>query len=193
MELKMRIYSVLVVSASAEFRRSVSALLPAAKYAPITFAPGVSAAKRAVSERDFDFVIVQTPLPDDVGLRFAFDLAGRKNTVTLLILPPELYEQTVDHAEEQGVFVLSRPLSKQSFLTAVSWITSARERLRKVEQKTQSMEEKMEEIRLINRAKWKLIDRQNLTEAEAHRMIEKLAMDRCVTKKIIAQEILQNG
>lgn len=191
MELKMRMYSVLVVSASAEFLRSVSALLPAAKYAPITFAHGISAAKRAVSERDFDFVIVQAPLTDDVGLRFAFDLAGRKNTVTLLILPPELYEETVGRAEEQGVFAVSRPLSKQSFLTAVSWITSARELLRKVEQKTQSMEEKMEEIRLINRAKWKLISEQNLTEAEAHRMIEKLAMDRCVTKKTIAQEILQ--
>ena len=192
MELKMRMYSVLVVSASAEFRRSVSALLPAARYAPISFAAGVSAAKRAVSERDFDFVVVQAPLPDDVGLRFAFDLGGRKNTVTLLILPPELYGETVGHAEEQGVFVLSRPLSKQSFLTAISWITSARERLRMVEQKTQSMEEQMEEIRLINRAKWKLIGEQNLTEAEAHRRIEKLAMDRCVTKKVIAQEILQN-
>ena len=50
----------------------------------------------------------------------------------------------------------------------------------------------MEEIRLINRAKWKLIGEKNLTEAEAHRYIEKLAMDRCVTRRAIAQEILSD-
>ncbi|MBR0081854.1 MAG: response regulator [Clostridia bacterium] len=192
MEWKIRVYRVLVVSASAEFRRSVTALLPSSRFAPIAYASNVSAAKRAVSERDFDFVIVHTPLPDDVGLRFAFDLAGKKNTVTLLILPPDLYENAAGQAEEQGVFVLSKPLSKPLVLTAISWMTSAREQLRKAEQKTQSVEEKMEEIRLINRAKWKLIGEKNLTEAEAHRYIEKLAMDRCVTRRAIAQEILSD-
>ena len=48
----------------------------------------------------------------------------------------------------------------------------------------------MEEIRIVNRAKWMLIDRLHLTEQEAHRMIEKRAMDRCVTRRVIAEEIL---
>ena len=54
-----------------------------------------------------------------------------------------------------------------------------------------AIEEKMEEIRLVNRAKWLLIGELNMTEQEAHRYIEKQAMDRCVSRKIIAEQILQ--
>ena len=42
----------------------------------------------------------------------------------------------------------------------------------------------------MNRAKWRLIQEQGLTEQEAHRYIEKQAMDRCVTRRTVAEEIL---
>ena len=48
----------------------------------------------------------------------------------------------------------------------------------------------MEEIRLVNRAKWRLIEVLKMTEAQAHRYIEKQAMDRCVNRRTIASEIL---
>ena len=48
----------------------------------------------------------------------------------------------------------------------------------------------MEEIRLVNRAKWLLIEQLRMTESEAHRYIEKQAMDRCVTKLSIAENII---
>ena len=49
----------------------------------------------------------------------------------------------------------------------------------------------MEEIRAVNRAKWLLISEINMDEPEAHRYIEKQAMDRCVSKKEIAEEIIK--
>ena len=51
-------------------------------------------------------------------------------------------------------------------------------------------EEKMKEIRLVNRAKWVLIDELKMSEADAHRYIEKQAMDRCVSRRKIAEEII---
>ena len=54
-----------------------------------------------------------------------------------------------------------------------------------------SMEDKMAEIRLINRAKWVLIEKQGMSEQDAHRYIEKQAMDRCVPKRVVAEEILR--
>ena len=48
----------------------------------------------------------------------------------------------------------------------------------------------MSEIRIVNRAKLLLISEKNLTETQAHRYIEKQAMDRCMTKKAIAEEII---
>lgn len=51
----------------------------------------------------------------------------------------------------------------------------------------------MAEIRLVNRAKWLLIQQHGMTEAEAHHFIEKQAMDRCVKRKVIAEEIIGKG
>ena len=49
----------------------------------------------------------------------------------------------------------------------------------------------MNEIRLVNRAKWLLISELNMTEANAHRYIEKQAMDRCVSRRQVAEEIIK--
>lgn len=62
---------------------------------------------------------------------------------------------------------------------------------KKHRKKTLSIEEKMEEIRIVNRAKWLLISELKLDESEAHRYIEKQAMDRCVSKKTVAKEIIK--
>ena len=59
------------------------------------------------------------------------------------------------------------------------------------EKKTLSVEEKMEEIRIVNRAKWLLISELKMDEPQAHRYIEKQAMDRCISRKEIAEEIIR--
>ena len=49
----------------------------------------------------------------------------------------------------------------------------------------------MKEIRIVNRAKWLLVSELKMTEPDAHRYIEKQAMDRCVSKRQIAEEIIK--
>ena len=49
----------------------------------------------------------------------------------------------------------------------------------------------MEEIRIVNKAKWTLIDNLKMTEEEAHRYIEKQAMNERATKRKIAENIIK--
>ena len=191
MSLKERVYSVLIVSAAESFNDALSALLPNSKYSPTHFVSNISTAKRALAERAFDFVIINSPLPDDVGTRYAIDTANSEESVVLLMVRTELQEEIYDKVAEHGVFVLPKPTSKPTMMTALSWLSSAREKLRKTEKKTLSIEEKMEEIRIVNRAKWLLIGELKLDEPEAHRYIEKQAMDRCISKRIVAEEIIK--
>ena len=188
---KERIYSVLVVSASESFNNAITALLPESKYSPICFATSLSAAKRTFTERTIDYVIINSPLPDDNGARFAIDICETKSTVVLLMVRAELYEEIYDKVAEHGVFTLAKPISKPMINTALSWMSSARERLRSMEKKTLSINEKMEEIRIVNRAKWLLISELKMSEPEAHRYVEKQAMDLCVTKRQVAEEIIK--
>ena len=191
MSLKERVYSVLIVSAAEGFNDALATLLPTSKYSPTNFVSNISAAKRALAERAFDFVIINSPLPDDIGTRFAIDTGSSKETVVLLMVRAELQAEIYDKVAEHGVFVLPKPTSKPTMAVALSWLSSAREKLRKTEKKTLSIEEKMEEISIVNLAKWLLISELKMDEQGAHRYIEKQAMDRCISKRIVAEEIIK--
>ena len=190
MSLKERVYSVLVISAKENFNASLQSLLPESKYAPVQMVSSVSLAKRVLLERSFDFVFINTPLPDDFGTRFAIEISGNKGTVILLLVRNEVYEEVCDKVTEYGILTLPKPASKQMVAHTLNFMAGIRERLRKLEKKSLSMEEKMKEIRLVNRAKWVLIDELKMSEADAHHYIEKQAMDRCVSRREIAEEII---
>ena len=108
-----------------------------------------------------------------------------------LVLLKELYDGVRDKTAEHGVYTLAKPFSRPLITLALDWMASTRERLRKLEKKTLSVEEKMEEIRLVNRAKWLLIAELKMDEPLAHRYIEKQAMDRCISKREVAKEIIK--
>jgi response regulator NasT len=55
----------------------------------------------------------------------------------------------------------------------------------------ESLQAKMEEMRLVNRAKLILVQRFKMSEKDAHRFIEKNAMDRCVKRRTIAESIIR--
>ena len=193
MSLKERIYSVLVVSAAEKLNTAFLSLLPESHFQPVRVVSSVSAAKRAWSERSYDYVVINSPLPDDAGTRFAIDTGDAKGTVVLLLVRAEVHDDVREKVVEHGVFTLAKPLSRPLLSLALDWMESARERLRGLEKKTLSVEEKMEEIRIVNRAKWLLISELNMDEPQAHRYIEKQAMDRCVPKKTVAAEIVRGA
>lgn len=190
MGLEERVYSVLVVSASENFNSALSPLLPEVSFSPVHFISGIGAAQRILADRAFDFVFVNSPLPDDPGVRFSIDACAAGGTVVLLLVKSEAYPGTYDRVSPHGVFTLSKPTSLSSLTQALHWMTSARERLRRAEQKTLSIEEKMEEIRLVNRAKWLLIGELKMDEHHAHRYLEKQAMDQCISKRQAAENII---
>lgn len=186
-----RCYSVLLVSSSARLNGSMLPLLAGSQYQqPIAVAATVAGARRALLERRFDLVLINTPMPDDFGTQLALDVCENTGSGVLLLVKAEHYPDINARVSDFGVLTVSKPTTAQIMMQSLRLLRSTRERLRRMEQKTATLERKMEEIRIVNRAKWMLIDRLHLTEQEAHRLIEKRAMDRCVTRRVIAEEIL---
>mgnify|MGYP002572720655 CR=1 FL=1 len=183
-------YSVLLVSASAKFMDSVLPLLPERSFSPITKAPDVSSARRCLLERSYDLLIINAPLPDEFGTNFALDICQSTQTGVLLLVRAEQYPDVSARVGASGVMTLQKPTNPAIFSSTLRLLCATRERLRRMEQKTATLEEKMAEIRLINRAKWVLIEQLKMTENEAHKFIERQAMDRCVTRRTIAENIL---
>ena len=184
-------YRILVVTAVAKFREQLTPLLPESVSFTLDLAASINEAQRKATDRTYDFVIVNTPLPDDFGVRFSIDVSTRSGTVAMLLVHTDFYDAVYGKVFEHGVFVLRRPTSPALVRQAFDWLLATRERLRSLEQKSVSLQDKMDEIRLVNRAKWALISHLNMTEDAAHRYIEKQAMDRCVPKRTIAEDILR--
>ena len=190
MELTEHCYSVLLVSSSEKFNRSLLELLPADTYLPVTAVGDVTGARRALLERSFDLAIINTPLPDDFGTRLALDICDGSGTGILLLVRAEHFPDINARVSPFGVLALSKPTTSQMLTQSLSLLCGTRERLRRMEQRTASLEDKMEEIRIVNRAKCVLIEQLKMTEQEAHRYLEKQAMERCVTRRSVAESIL---
>ena len=86
MSLKERTYSILVVSSTDSFASAFIGSLPEIRYYPVLTASSVSAAKRMLKEKSFDFVIINSPLSDDIGVRFAIDLCSSRQIAVLLLV-----------------------------------------------------------------------------------------------------------
>lgn len=186
-----RTYSVLLVSASAAFDRTVSDLLPRNDFWPVNMVKSCGEARRALLDKEYDIVLINAPLHDDFGMRLAIDVCNTSHAGVLLCVKSDLYNDVYSKVTPHGALTLSKPTSLPMVTHSLRVLCAIRERLRKLEAKQQSVEERIEEIRLVNRAKWLLIQCLNMTEAQAHRYIEKQSMDTRTSKREVAQDIIK--
>jgi response regulator NasT len=184
-------YSVLLVSSLEKLNQSMTKLLPGTEYEPVRVVKSVSEARRRLLERDFDLIVINAPLPDGFGVQLALDAAGETQSGVLLTVRQEQFEGVYFRCLSAGVITLSRPTTAPMLTQQFHTLCAIRERLRLRAQREQTVEEKMAEIRLINRAKWQLIQ-QGMSEEEAHRYLTRLAMDRRITKAAAAAALLKD-
>ena len=191
MVFQERTYSVLIVTASDSFTEKIMPLLPVTDYWPVTTAHSNSEARRRIVETAFDIVLINAPLPDDFGMRLAIDICTGSGAGVLLMVRNDQFDDVYARVVSYGVLTLSRPTSMRMVAQNLRILCATRERMRRMEEKQTAVEEKIDEIRLVNRAKWLLIECLGMTEPEAHRYIEKQSMDRRVTKREVAQAVIK--
>lgn len=189
--MKKRTYNVMLLSSSSTFHAVIKSLLAPSNYPSICSAYSVQIAKELLQKQQFDLVLVDTPLSDASGKLFALEACKEKSTIVLLFVKQDLLDEVNNEVIEHGIFTLAKPTSKAVIAQALTWMTSAREHLRISENKTHLIEQKIDDIRIINRAKWLLISELKLSESDAHHYIEKQAMDRCTSKREIAEDIIK--
>ena len=181
-------HSILIVSTSEQFDTIVKKSLTG--YLTIDTAKSGAAARRRLSERDYDLLVVNTPLPDELGTQIGLDFAEQGSMSILYITPKEIFEEVLEQVTDQGIMVLPKPAPKGHIDKAVRYLTAMQNRFKKIQKKTVSVEEKMEEIRIVSRAKLLLVERRHLSEEEAHRMIGKEAMDHGISRRQVAEKLL---
>ncbi|MBP3810434.1 MAG: ANTAR domain-containing protein [Clostridiales bacterium] len=183
-------YSVLLVSSNEKMTSSLSVFLSREDYGPVVTSESVSAARRLVSQRDFDIVIINTPLKDEIGINFAIEIADSSSSSVMLLVKADMFDEVSYKMQDCGVFTLAKPVNSTVLGYSMKMMCSTRERLLRMEQKQKTFEEKLEEIKIVNRAKIILVENLSMSEEEAHKFIEKNAMNERKSKVFIAKKII---
>ncbi len=181
--------SILLVSSSEKGRSAVSQLLTGA--GQVYTAANGSEARRILSQTDFSLIVINAPLIDEPGHELAVMITENSTAGVILLVKCDLADELSDRLEPYGVFVVGKPLNRALFYQAVRLTLATRNRLLGLRSENIKLQTKIEEIRLIDRAKCALIQYLKMTEPQAHRYIEKQAMDMRKTRREVAENILK--
>jgi len=183
--------AVLVVSCTEKSAALFSDALAAASIKYITVIASAGEARRVLLDKDFDIVIIDAPLPDESGETLARHIAAKGLSQVIFAVSSEHFNAMCSVCQGDGVLTIPKPFDKNFFWSVLSLARSVSIKLKRMHDENAKLKQRIEDIRIIDRAKCVLISNLSLTEQEAHRFIEKQAMDLRSTKRAIAEEILK--
>ena len=142
-------------------------------------------------ERSFDLVVVDAPLRDESGEDLSRRIASESIAQVIIAVKSEYYSAISAICGADGVLTVSKPMDKTFFWSTLALAKSTHARMVSMHAENMRLQQKIEDIRITDRAKCILISYMNMSEQEAHRFIEKQAMDMRSTKRAVAEGILR--
>jgi len=183
--------SVLIVSDIEEDTAFFTVMLNAASCHQVICHKSAETARRLLQKQNFDLVIVNSPLADESGESFSRAVASKGVSQVILIVKSESFNTVSAACEEDGVLTISKPVDKTVFWSALSLVKSVQGKIKRIQAENAQLKQKIEDIRVIDRAKCILISSMKMSEQESHRYIEKQAMDMRSSRRIVAEGILK--
>ena len=181
----------LIVSSSEKGTSFIKEMLNAASIQDIADLASCGEARRMLIERAFDLVVVNAPLRDESGEDFSRHVATNSLSQVILIVNHEFFEAASAACEVDGILTVSKPVNRALFWSALKLANAAQGRLKRMQDENSRLKQQIEDIRIIDRAKCLLISYLSMSEQEAHRYIEKQAMDMRSTRRGVAEGILK--
>jgi len=185
--MNSEVTSVLIVTKDEKISSLISQMLVAPLF-EVTLCADFNDARRKASELNYKIIIVD--VGDGEGTDFATDISETPSTI-LLLAPNHLFDQISYRVEAFGVLTLSKPFDTFYFYNMIKIALAVQAKVQRLQFQAIRLKEKMEEIRLVNRAKMLIMTNLTMTEEEAHHYIEKEAMNRCIKRLAVAEEIIR--
>ncbi len=166
-------------------------MLKAVSCRKIVTVPTSGEARRMLLERSFDYCIINAPLRDESGEGLSRYIASKGTCQVILVVKAEVYDELSALVEDLGVITISKPINRGLFWSALKLAKAVHKNMRLMQSENSRLVQKIEDIRIIDRAKCILISNMGMSEQEAHKYIEKNAMDMRMTKRAVAEGILR--
>jgi response regulator NasT len=183
--------NALVISNSEKGTDFIIEVLSSASINDITTLKTCGEARMLLSEREIDLVVINAPLSDETGEGLARQIVTESTTQAILIVKHEYFDDISAACAQDGVLTVAKPINMVVFTSALKLAGSVQSRLRLVFAENTKLKQKIEDVRIVNRAKLLLLSHLKMSERDAHRYIEKQAMDMRSTRRAVAEGILR--
>lgn len=183
--------NALIVSSTEAGVKALFDLMRELRLQDVQFAMNGGEARRRLSGKNYDLAVINTPLRDEFGSDLACHIAETTVAGVVLLVKAGRAAEINAKVESSGVFVLEKPISRSMFQYTMRMMGAMEQRLHLLKRENMKLQSRIEEIRLVDRAKLVLIECLKMSEENAHYYIEHQAMNMRCTKAEIAQSIIR--
>ncbi len=182
---------VFVISSNENFHRYVRENLPDGDFTVSGGAVSCTEARQKMMDSRCAVILINIPLADECGTELASDLAENTTSSVIAVVKNEQEPEFRQSLEPAGIFVLGRPFPHTTFHQALYDAASAYARTQIISQENERLQIKLIDLRIVNRAKYALIQYLGMTEEQAHKYIEQQAMNQRISKRKAAENVLK--
>lgn len=180
-------YTVLLVSQDDKVTSQIKAFLASPMF-ELSHTENFYEASRLSESRQFDIIIADSN--DGYETDFAINISDTDSTI-LLLVPSEHFDQITYNVERYGILTITKPFEPFYFYNMIKIAIAVQYKVKALSTQTIKLKSKMEEIRLVNRAKLLLVEKRGMTEADAHHYLEKHAMDNGLKRITVAENVIK--
>ena len=140
-----------------------------------------------------DLAILDVKMPGMDGLEAASAITAEKHAA-VLILTAFSQRDLIEKARDAGALAyLVKPFQKNELIPAVEVALGRFQEMKALADENLSLADQLETRKLVDRAKGKLMDGYDLSEANAFRFLQKTAMDTRSTLRAVAQDVIDGN
>jgi two-component system, response regulator PdtaR len=138
-----------------------------------------------------DLVIMDIKMPKVDGITAATSIVEER-IAPVVMLTAFSQRELIEQARDAGAMAyLVKPFARHELVPAIELAVSRFAEKRALEDEVATLSERLETRKVVDRAKGLLMTRQQMTEPEAFRWIQRTAMDRRTTMKAVAEAVVE--
>lgn len=180
----------IIAAASEDIRNSLSSMCAEAEISDITINDGGNV-RELFAEHNYDIALLVLPFSDRFGADTAAYLSKSYDTQTIAFVPSKVYDDVCIKLSGAGILILPKSAPRSLIVNALRNAVHVKNKLDGLRDEKRVLTEMVNEMKLVSRAKCVLIEYLRISEKEAHRQMQKRAMDQRITLSEVAMDILK--
>lgn len=183
-------YKAIIAAASYDTAAELSSMMNEAGLKDITICGGKNF-REMFSGKNFDIAAAVLPFEEEFGADAVSMICKTYNISMVVFVPSKVYDEVSVRLAASGAVILPKSVSRGVAVSAFRFAAVNKGRIDELIRENSTLKDMVSEMRLVNRAKCVLIEYLRVSEKDAHRQLQKLAMDKRITLNEAAEDVLK--